>query len=502
MSLLVLSPVLVALVGGTLALLVGARWRWTVLVVGATTHFAAAGALFAAVLEHGVQVTHVGGWRSPLGIALAADPFAAVLVLLTGLLGFAVGLQLARAPRGAESPVGSVPALVLFLLAGVDAAFLTADLFHLYVAFEVLLLASFLLLVAEGGRAQRVATVRYLVPGVLSSMLLLAGVGLTYGLTGTLFLPDVADRFAELSPSPAVRAVACVLALSFALKAGLFPVFAWLPASYPAAPSAIAALFAGLLTKVGVYALVRVFTLVLPGELAWLGPVLLAVAGATMVVGVLGALGQWDIQRLLSFHVVSQVGYLVVGLGLGTTAGLASTVLYVFHNSVAKACLLLATGVVRLRRGTDRLRELGGLARTDPLLGALFLVAALALAGIPPLSGFWAKLLVLAAAVDAEAWTILAVAAGVGLLTLLSMTKIWTSAFWGELPASGPVPVGAADSDPTRRPLAELAPVALLAAVVVALGLCAGPAIEVAERAARELSDPTAYVAALRGAPR
>ena len=491
MSVLVVAPVLAVLLAGTLALLFGGRAQRGILVAGTLGHLSACVALFVRVLADGVQVYHLGGWTAPLGIAFAADSFSAVLVVLTGLLGAAVAFQAAGSTPEEQLGTGT-PALVFFLLAGVDAAFLTTDLFHLYVAFELLLLSSFVLLVAGGGREQRVAAVRYLVPGVLSSMLLLGGVGLTYGLTGTLFMPEAGDRVAELGPSTAVRAVAGVLALAFALKAAVFPVFAWLPASYPAASSAMAALFSGLLTKVGVYALVRVFTLVFPGEMSWLGPLMLVVAGATMVVGVLGALAQWEMQRLLTFHVVSQVGYLVVGFALGTRAALASTVFYVFHNSVAKACLLLATGVVRTRRGTDRLRELGGITKSDPLLAGLFLVAALALAGIPPLSGFWAKLLVLRAAVQSEAWIVLAVAAGVGLLTLLSMAKIWTTAFWGNEPEAA-----ATDSSPARGVL-ELAPVALLALVAVALGLLAGPALEVADRAASELLDPSAYVEALR----
>lgn len=493
MNALVAAPLLTALGAGTLCLLAGPRAQRSLLGAGALAHLLAALATSALVLSEGPHALHIGGWNAPLGIALVADSFAVVFLSLSGLLGFAIALQARRrlAPREVQA---GFPALLFFLLAGVDAAFLTADLFHLYVAFEVLLLASFVQLVVGGGEERRSAAVRYLIPGVLSSMLLLAGVGLLYGLTGTLSMPAAAERVAELGSTPAVRAVAGLLALAFALKAALFPVFAWLPAAYPAARSEVAALFSGLLTKVGVYALVRVFTLVLPAELAWLGPVLLLLAALTMVCGVLGALAQWDMQRLLSFHVVSQVGYLVLGLGLGTTAALAATVYYVFHNSVAKCGLLLATGLVRAERGTDRLRELGGLVRSAPALSALFLLCALALAGVPPLSGFWAKLLVLRAALGVQAWAVVAVAAGVGLLTLLSMAKIWVHAFWGE-PASAPE-----QSSAGPRAALELAPLALLGAVVVALGVGAGPAIDASWRAAEGLLDPSGYLGALREA--
>lgn len=488
MNALVAAPFLCGLLAGTVALVAPARARRALLVAGATLHLLAALALAWAVHDSGTLALHLGGWEAPLGIALVADPFAVVMVVLSGVLGLPVAWQMARVLPDEEFGAGTAT-LVPFLLAGVDAAFLTADLFHLYVAFEVLLMASFVLLVAGRGRSRHEATQRYLLPGVLSSMLLLAGVGAIYGLTGTLYLPEIADRVSELGDTPAVRGVACILALAFGLKAAVFPVAAWLPASYPAAPPPTVALFSGLLGKVGVYALVRVFTLVFPVQLEWLGPALVVVAGATMVAGVLAALAQWDMRGLLTFHVVSQVGYLIVGPALGTKAALAATVFYLFHNSVAKCALLLGTGVVRARRGTDRLKELGGLVSTDPWLAGLFLVAALALAGIPPLSGFWAKLLVLRAAVDVESWALLGVAAGVGVLTLLSMSKIWTTAFWGTVPET--VETG------RRERLGDLVPVALLVVVAVGLGLFAGPAITVADTAADALLDTSGYRAAL-----
>ncbi len=490
MSVLVISPLLVALLAGTVALLFNQRAQKSIFFGGAFIHFVVCVALFLWIFRDGVQAYHLGGWAAPLGIAFAADSFSAVLVLLTGLLGLAVAPQAIQS-RSKEPSNAATPSLFFFLLAGVDAAFLTTDLFHLYVAFELLLFSSFVLLVGKAGSKERVASVRYLLPSVLSSMLLLAAVGLTYGITGTLFMPEVGIRISELGPSTAISAVAGLFALAFSLKAALFPVFAWLPASYLAANSAMAALFSGLLTKVGVYALVRVFTLIFPEEMSWLGPLMLFVAAATMIVGVLGALAQWEMQRLLTFHVVSQVGYLIVGFALGTATALASLVFYIFHNSVAKACLLLATGVVRVRYGTDRLRDLGGIVKSDPWLAGLFLVAALALAGIPPLSGFWAKLLVLQASLESEAWIILAVAASVGILTLTSMAKIWTTAFWGE-------ESGLKRESSLASRFIELAPVALLALITILLGCFAAPAIDISLRAASELLDPTAYIDALR----
>jgi multicomponent Na+:H+ antiporter subunit D len=314
-------------------------------------------------------------------------------------------------------------------------------------------------------------------------------VSLLYGLAGTLNLADLSLRLRGSEAPGTVTAVSALFLAAFGIKAGAFPLFLWLPPAYPTPPAVVSALFAGLLTKVGVYALLRVFTLAFPMQGGAVQTLVLGAALLTMVTGVLGAVAQSEFRRVLSWHVISQVGYMLLGLGLLTELALAGTVFYLIHHIVVKANLFLVAGVVERRAGTGRLERLGGLYAARPALALLFLVPAMSLAGLPPLSGFWAKLLLVKAALDTQAWTSMALALVVGLLTLVSMTKLWAEAFWKAAPDS-PAPAA-------RGERAALAPIALLAAVTVAIGLGAGPVFELSRDAARQLLDPSAYVTAV-----
>jgi len=281
-----------------------------------------------------------------------------------------------------------------------------------------------------------------------------------------------------------------LLLIAFGLKAAIFPLFFWLPASYHTAPPAVSALFAGLLSKVGVFALIRTFTLIIPLT-DTTRSVLLLIAVLTMVTGVLGAAAQGEFRRILGFHSVSQIGYMILGLAMFTPLALAGSVFYLVHHSIVKTNLFFVAGVVQQLRGTGELKKLGGLYAGRPALALLFLVSAMSLAGIPPLSGFWAKLILLQAGVAIGEYVAVGVAAGVGLLTLFSMTKIWAEAFWKEAPDdAGPLP--------ERRGLFLLmAPVVVLAAGAVALGLGAGPIVDLFQSAAEQLMDRSAMIAAV-----
>jgi multicomponent Na+:H+ antiporter subunit D len=285
--------------------------------------------------------------------------------------------------------------------------------------------------------------------------------------------------------------------VSFALKAGVFPLYFWLPSSYHTPPPAVAAIFAGLLTKVGVYALIRVFGMVLPPSV-WQMEMLLVLAGATMLLGVLGAVSQMDVRRVLSFHILSQIGYMVVAFGLLVSPdaqtrkwGLTAAVLYITHHIIVKTNLFLVGGLIRDLTGSFDLHRQGGLARSAPWLAVLFLVPAASLAGLPPLSGFWAKLGVLEATLDAGRGLLAAIAVVAGLLTLLSMLKIWNHAFWR--PAADP------DARPGRAAWSSIAPVALLAGCTLIIGLVPQPFVAAAERAASQILDVQAYAEAVLG---
>jgi multicomponent Na+:H+ antiporter subunit D len=382
------------------------------------------------------------------------------------------------------------------LLAGVSGAFVTGDLFNLYVWFEVMLIASFALLVLGGGKAQIDGAVKYVALNLVSTVLFLTGTGLLYGMTGTLNLADLALALRAAGNPGLETLIAMLFMVAFGMKAAVFPLFFWLPASYHTPAFAVSAVFAGLLTKVGVYALIRTFTLVFTGDQGFTHSILLWVACLTMAVGVIGAAAQSDFRKILSFHIISQIGYMVLGLALMTPLALMGAVFYLVHHIIVKANLFLVSGVAQKIAGDTLLSRIGGLYRTAPLLALLFLIPAFSLAGFPPLSGFWAKYVLVKASLDLGAWVVAGVALAVGLLTIYSMTKIWGEAFWKPHP-DGRDPRLATLPPAARRAL--LAPVAALAFLTCVIGFFPAPFVALAERSAAQLLDPAAYVAAILG---
>jgi multicomponent Na+:H+ antiporter subunit D len=463
---------------------------------------AASGALFVVglalvvqVWRDGIHVLHVGAWPAPFGITLVADLLSASMVAITGVLAVAVVPYAFVSIDPARERYGFHP-LIQVLLTGVCGAFLTGDLFNLYVWFEVMLMASFVLMALNGGRLQVEAATKYVVLNLVASAMFLAAVGLLYGLAGTVNMAHLSERL-MVAGSPGLQlGVAALLFTAFGIKAAVFPLFFWLPASYHVAPAAVAAIFAGLLTKVGVYALIRVFTLVFAAYVTTWSGLFVVVAGFTMVTGVLGALAQDDMRRVLAFHIVSQIGYMLLGLAIATPLALAGGIFYILHHIIVKTNLFLVAGVVQYLGGTARLKSLGGLYLAAPLLAFLFLIPAMSLAGMPPLSGFVAKFAVIRAAIAAEHWGVGAVALVVGILTLLSMTKIWNEAFWKPRPSVGAVANAALR---TRPPALMMAPIAFLAAITIAISFGAGTVFELATRAAEQLLEPRTYVRAVLG---
>jgi multicomponent Na+:H+ antiporter subunit D len=414
------------------------------------------------------------------------------MVVLAGLMGLSVSLySLGDIDRQRES-FGYYP-LLLLLLMGVCGAFLTGDLFNLYVWFEVMLMASFVLLALGGEQAQMEGAVKYVTLNLVSSALFLAAVGLLYGMTGTLNMADLAVKLREPAPHGLTTTVAMLFLIAFGIKAAAFPLFFWLPASYHTPPVAVSAIFSALLTKVGVYSLMRTFTLLFVQDSDYTHALILVIAALTMVTGVLGAVAQIDFRRLLAFHIVSQIGYLLMGLGLLTTAGLAGAVYFMIHVILAKSALFLVSGVVNRLRGTYDLKKLGGLYGPEPWLAILFLIPALSLAGIPPLPGFFAKLALIRAALAIEQYAIVAAALSVSILTLFSMIKIWTEVFWKKAPEPGAKAGDAVLPRPVPRTLL-LAPIAGLALLMVIIGLAAEMFFSLATEAAQQLMDPRPYV--------
>lgn len=499
MSELLALPLLVPLLTAALGLLVGRHRaaRRAVAVGGAVALFAVAAALFAEVDRHGILVAQMGNWPAPFGITLVADRLSALMVLVAASAALAVTVySLAGIDEGREGH-GYYPLLAVMLM-GVCGAFLTGDLFNLYVWFEVMLMGSFVLLVLGGEPGQLQGGIKYVTLNLVSSALFLAGVGILYGVVGTLNMADLAVKLGT-APNPGlVTAVGMMFLVAFGVKAALFPLFFWLPAAYPTPPAAVSAVFAGLLTKVGVYSLVRTFTLVFTREPEFTHGLLVVLSALTMLAGALGAIAQTDLRRALAFLHVGQVGYMTLALGFAgltgdpavAVAALAAVVLYIPHHACAITNLFLVSGAVHRVCGTYDLRALGGLYGPRPGLAVLFLVPALALAGVPPLSGFFAKLGVLKAGFGAAQYAATAVALAAGFLTLYVVAKLFAEVFWKESP------------EPPRAeplPAALAGPIALLAAVTVALGAFAGPVFDFATRAAAQLLDRDAYIRAVLG---
>jgi multicomponent Na+:H+ antiporter subunit D len=496
---LVALPLVVPLATACACLLSWRRVRWQRLlnVSGSVALLVSGAALLWSVSSEGIQVLPVGGWPPPYGIALVADLLAAIMVVLTGITAVAVSIY-ALGSIDVRREAFGFHVLFQILLLGVCGAFLTGDLFNLYVCFEIMLMASFVLLVLGGERAQLEGGVKYVTLNLLSSAIFLATVGALYGVAGTLNMAHLARQIASGAAPDLVGVLAMLLLVAFGIKAALFPFFFWLPASYHTPPIAVSAIFAGLLTKVGVYALLRAFTLMFVGDVGFTHTLILVIAALTMAVGVLGAASQMEFRRVLSFHIVSQIGYMVMGLGLMTPLGLAGSVFYLMHHIIVKTNLFLVGGIVRRLGGTYDLKALGGLYRTRPGLALVFLVPALSLAGIPPLSGFWGKLIVIKAGLAAQAYVVTGVALAVSLITLYSMIKLWNEAFWKAAPVQTP----AVRTPPERVPATLSGPVIALAALTVLIGLGAGPVFELASRAADQLSTPSLYIHAVldRGA--
>jgi multicomponent Na+:H+ antiporter subunit D len=509
---LVISPLLLPLLGAGLSLICWRRPRLQAAagITAAVLMLPAAVLLLHQVRQHGPLATQIGAWPAPLGITLVADGLSALMVLLAAVIGMLVAIYGAAETPLRQSRRAFLPLLHVLLL-GVNGAFLTGDLFNLYVWFEVLLAASFGLLVLGGRREDLEGALKALTLNLFGSLLFLLAVGAIYGLAGTLNMADLHGRLIEVHAARpnAVVAAALLLAVAFSLKAALFPLYFWLPASYHVPSAGTCALFAALLTKVGVYSLLRVFTLPL-AAVPDVYPVILVATTITMLSGVLGAVAQMEMKRILAWHSISQVGYIAVGVGLLAApdpqvrmAGLVAAIFFVVHHGLVKPALFLIAGLVGRELGTTALKPAGGLYDARPALAVLFLLAAFSLAGLPPLSGFWAKLAVVRASAQAGQWWVLGVALTAGLLTLLSMLKIWFEVFWKPAAAATAMP-GVQPTTPSSVPATATpgsrpmwAVTAALVLLVTALGLVPAPLMDAARLAAESLMHPQAYIEAV-----
>jgi multicomponent Na+:H+ antiporter subunit D len=517
-AVLVPLVVLLPLVGSAVALILG-RYRRAQMAVsaGVLSVVAVIASILLVVVDAGEPlVVAVGAWEPPFGIVLVVDRLSAIMLLISalvllGVLVYAVGQGVADRHR--ETPVSIFHPSYLILSAGVFNAFIAGDLFNLFVAFEILLAASYVLMTL-GGTGERIrAGVTYIIVSLVSSLFFLSAIALIYGAAGTVNFAQLSVRLAELPPQVQLI-LHLLLLMAFGIKAAVFPLSFWLPDSYPTAPAPVTAVFAGLLTKVGVYAIIRTETVIFAEH--DLSLLLMIVGGLTMLIGILGALTQADIKRLLSFTLVSHIGYMIFGIALGTELGLAATIYYVVHHITVQTTLFLTTGLIERFGGATSINRLSGLLKASPLLGILFFIPALNLGGIPPFSGFLGKTgLFLAGADEASAadaagtawltWVVIGAGALTSLITLYALTRFWNMAFWRgreELEGYESVLLGSVQEAPegatvtaTRTtPVMMVAATSALLVVTLCLTIFAGPIFELTSRTAENLSDPSFYV--------
>lgn len=477
--------------------------------------------------QHGASAVLLGGWAPPFGISMVVDEFSSLMLVVSSVVSLVVLIYATAqgsADGDADGPVSVFYPSYLILVAGVSNAFLAGDLFNLYVGFEILLTASYVLLTLGGSPERIRAATTYVVVSVISSLLFLTAIAMIYGATGTVNLADLALKLGELSPGTQT-VLHLMLLTAFGIKAAIFPLSFWLPDSYPTAPAPVTAVFAGLLTKVGVYAMVRTETLLFPQD--DLDTLLMWVAFFTMLVGILGAVAQSDIKRMLSFTLTSHIGFMVFGLALNSQLGLTATIYYVAHHIVVQTSLFLVVGLIERRAGSSQIDRLGSLAKLAPILAILYFIPAMNLAGIPPFSGFLGKLGLLEAGVAEGgwvAWVLVAASLVTSLLTLLAVARVWNRAFWRraeDASEADPMLLAAANEGGMIRTYEAVADMpesrysdrgdvkvlpttmvwctGALVAVGVALTVFAGPLFHLSEQAATHLRERTPYIEAVLG---
>ncbi|GGH64061.1 Na+/H+ antiporter subunit D [Rothia aerolata] len=461
----------------------------------------------------GPQTVQLGGWQAPFGITMVVDQLSALMLVVSSTISLAVlvyatGQDIADDDH--EVPISVFYPTYLLLLAGVSNAFLAGDLFNLYVGFEILLMASYVLITMNANAPRIRAGTTYVVVSVVSSLLFLTAIGFVYASTGTINMADLSMKLQTL-PTGTQYQLHLMLLIAFGIKAAVFPLSLWLPDSYPTAPAPVTAVFAGLLTKVGVYAIIRTETLLFPS--GGLSTLLSIVAVLTLFVGILGALAQTDIKRMLSFILISHIGYMIWGIALDSELGLTTVVFYLAHHIVIQTGLFLVVGLMERRGGSANTQRLGGLLKITPWLAVLYFIPAINLGGIPPFSGFLGKVGLLQGSVEVGTWQAYLMA-GVGvlvsLLTLLALARVWNKAFWrpaknAEKPTASLLRAekdieadGVLDEQDYKRISPTMViPTVGLVAIGALLTVVAGPLFHFSDRASDNLRNPDLYIQAV-----
>lgn len=452
--------------------------------------------LFYKVYNGGILIMNAANWRAPFGIVFVADLFSSSLVLITSIASLAVSIFSAMGINRARMLYGYFP-IFHFLVMGLNGAFLTGDIFNLYVWFEVIIISSFVLMTLGGRKAQLEGAVKYMAMNILASMFFLTGIGILYGITGSLNMADLALRIPKVQNQSLVNLTSMFFLIGFGIKSAVFPLYFWLPSSYHTPPSAVAATFGGLLTKVGIYALFRVFTLLFTPD-DNLKHLLTFIALFTILTGMFGALIKDNIRRLFSSLIVCHIGFMVAGLAMYSKIALMGAIFYLFHDILVKTNMFLISGLIRQLRGSMNLKLLGGIYKQYPLISLVIALVLFSLVGIPPLSGFWPKIYLFEAGFELKNFFLIGGLLAGSFVTLFVIARMWSEAFWKD-PSDSTIIVDSFAGLPRSRKFLLVFPIVFLCACSLFIGFDAQFIIKVVDRITDEMINTAPYIKAVLG---
>lgn len=458
--------------------------------------------LFGKVWNQGIHILNAANWKAPFGIVFVADVFSSTMVLLASIAAFAVSIYAAASVSRQRATYGFYP-VFHFLIMGLNGAFLTGDIFNLYVWFEVIIISSFVLLTLGGRKGQIEGAVKYMAMNILASMIFLTGIGMLYGFTGTLNMADLSLKVAAVENRNLVNLTAVFFIVGFGIKSAVFPLYFWLPSSYHTPPSVVAAIFGGLLTKVGIYALFRVFTLIFVPDL-FLKSLFITICVLTILTGSFGAAIKQNIRRIFNYLIICHIGFMVAGLGIFNKIAIMGALFYLIHDIIIKTNLFMVAGLIRSIGGSMSLEKLGGLYAKWPKLSIVMAIVLFSLVGIPPLSGFWPKIYLFEAGFMESSYFFMGALIIGSFVTLFAIARLWAAAFWknaSDEKINRREVVGALDFVTWSRSKQAyiVVPIVLLAVVSLYIGLFAENIIQVVEHIANEMMDPSPYIRAVLG---
>lgn len=438
----------------------------------------------------GTIFTHrMGMWPFPYGIMLGADRLTATMLSLAATV-VGISAYFSQSYLSEDQRQEVYHPLLHFLLMGIQGAFITADLFNLFVFFEVMLISAYGLLGFYHNLDQLEMALKYTCLNLIASALFLLGISLLYAQVGTVNMADLSVKIAELGPTPLMILTALIFLMVFSAKAAIFPMQLWLPSAHSIAPTPISAILAGVMVKVGLYAIIRCASLIFPAPFGEMQGVLIFLALATIVLGALGTLPQRSLKRILAYSTINQLGYIAFGVALLSPAGMAAAVFYIVSHGFLKSSMLLGAGLNQKLTGTINLDEMGGMMVKAPFASILLLVGFLSLAGIPPLSGFFSKFFLIQAGFGQGLYLATSIALGMGVVSLFYNFSTYQRFAWG-----------GGGGEVKSAPASMYAPVAFLSAFAIIFGFGVTWLYDWSLLVSEQIMNPALYIAAMKSAP-